>query len=260
MDSLNRLRHRLCWLKATALVLLLLGSGSVPGDHLMVIKGTDNSHIVYTIDTISRIFFIDCGNAQVSYEGTIYNTIHIGNQCWLKENLDVGMFITSATEQSDNGGSNVIEKYCYENIEANCTTYGALYMWDEAMRYTLIDGAQGICPENWRIPTVTELDILAAEVGGDGNSLKAIGQGSGAGAGTDTSGFSALLSGYVTYLAHGKSWGGLGTATSLWSSTEYIASLSDVMRLTDLSADIVVRPDPKGYGVSVRCILDLTTQ
>src|ERR1035437_1786144 len=68
----------------------------------------------------------------VAYSGKIYSTIQIGTQCWLKENLDVGNMIHGIDTAKNNG---IIEKYCYNDDPANCTTYGGLYQWNEAMQY-----------------------------------------------------------------------------------------------------------------------------
>src|ERR1035438_4575700 len=68
----------------------------------------------------------------VTYAGKTYNTVHIGSQCWLKENLDVGTRINGSNDQKNNG---IIEKYCYNDDTANCTKYGGLYQWDEVMQY-----------------------------------------------------------------------------------------------------------------------------
>lgn len=97
----------------------------------------------------------------VNYEGNIYNTVQIGGQCWLKENLNVGTKIDGASDQLDN---NVIEKYCYDDHESNCDTYGGLYQWNEVMAYSLSEGAQGICPQGWHIPTDEEWKILEGTV------------------------------------------------------------------------------------------------
>jgi len=53
-----------------------------------------------------------------------------------------------------------IEKYCYGDDEANCTTDGGFYQWDEAMQYTETEGTQGICPADWHIPTDAEQNTL----------------------------------------------------------------------------------------------------
>ena len=114
------------------------------------------------------------GTPTLVYGNTVYNTVKIGSQCWLKENLNVGVMIDSAANPSSNG---VIEKYCYRNDTTNCVKYGGLYQWDEAMAYSTTSGVQGICPSGWHIPTEGECAFLATTVGNDGNALKAIGQG-----------------------------------------------------------------------------------
>src|ERR1035441_10994802 len=44
-----------------------------------------------------------CPNvAAVVYAGKTYNTVAIGDQCWLKENLDVGTRINGSVEQTNN--------------------------------------------------------------------------------------------------------------------------------------------------------------
>ena len=71
----------------------------------------------------------DCGTATVQDDdGNTYNTVLVGTQCWMKENLNIGNKIDGANQQTDNG---LIEKYCYNDDDANCTTYGGLYQWNE---------------------------------------------------------------------------------------------------------------------------------
>jgi len=59
----------------------------------------------------------------VNYGGKIYNTVQIGTQCWLKENLNIGTMIPVNQDGSNNGS---IEKYCYNNDINNCNVYGGL--------------------------------------------------------------------------------------------------------------------------------------
>jgi len=73
------------------------------------------------------------GIPTVTYQGQVYNTVLIGSQCWLKENLNVGTMINGSQNQTNNS---TIEKYCYDNDPANCDEYGGLYQWDEMMQYT----------------------------------------------------------------------------------------------------------------------------
>ncbi len=95
---------------------------------------------LFTQDSIK---FAPCPQ-EVKYAGRTYNTVQIGSQCWLKNNLNIGRMIEDSTKQNNN---TIIEKYCYYNSEVNCKTYGGLYRWDEAMQYSTTEGAQGICPE-----------------------------------------------------------------------------------------------------------------
>ena len=57
------------------------------------------------------------GTPTVTYAGKTYNTVQIGNQCWLKENLDVGTMIQGSQNQTNNS---MIEKFCYDNNPNNC--------------------------------------------------------------------------------------------------------------------------------------------
>ena len=95
------------------------------------------------------------------YDGKIYHTVLIGEQCWMKENLDIGTMIFDPEIPQDNG---IIEKWCYDNDPQSCNMYGGLYRWDEAMAYTTTAGAQGICPDGWHIPTDEEYKIMEGTI------------------------------------------------------------------------------------------------
>jgi uncharacterized protein (TIGR02145 family) len=90
-------------------------------------------------------------------DGSLYETVQIGDQCWMAENLNIGLKINGAQDQLQNG---IIEKYCYGDQDENCILYGGLYQWDEVMQYTEEPGAIGICPSGWHIPTDDEWKIL----------------------------------------------------------------------------------------------------
>lgn len=91
------------------------------------------------------------------YGGQTYTTVRIGNQCWMKENMNIGNMIFTGTYASNNG---IVEKYCYNNNPANCQVYGGLYNWNELMQYSTVNGTQGICPQGWHIPTFEEFATL----------------------------------------------------------------------------------------------------
>ncbi|MFC2083650.1 LamG-like jellyroll fold domain-containing protein [Bacteroidota bacterium] len=189
------------------------------------------------------------GIPTVTYEGKIYNTVLIGDQCWLKENLDVGTMIDSLENASNNG---VIEKYCYKNNPSYCDIYGALYQWNEAMLYSTDEGARGICPNGWHIPSTIDNVTLLATVNNDGNALKAVGQGSGSGTGTNTSGFSALLAGNRHNTGY---FDNLGYYTTFWNSTDHITG-SYYMVLYPDNSNVHFYTTNKNGGMSIRCLMD----
>jgi uncharacterized protein (TIGR02145 family) len=194
------------------------------------------------------------------YGGKIYHPIQIGDQCWLKENLDIGKMINSVTGGSNGNGrqtdNDTIEKYCYNDIPANCDIYGGLYTWDEAMQYVTSEGARGICPPGWHIPTDAELITLGTTVGSSSNSLKAIGVGTGAGAGTNISGFSALLAGYyIGWFI--PPFGRIDSGATFWSSTQYNSTDAYLIQLYQSNDYIFYGEADKKAAYSIRCIYDL---
>ena len=198
------------------------------------------------------------GTPTVNYAGKIYNTVKIGEQCWLRENLDVGTMIQVTEEMTDNG---IIEKYCYDNDPNNCNTYGGLYQWNETMQYSTTPSTQGICPSGWHIPTLAEFQTLASTVNFDGNALKAIGQEFDDGAGTNTSGFSALLAGcrYYDYYDNGNfHFFALGGVAFFWNSTllQYHTDITYVFYLECTSKDFDVMSEGTYEGFSIRCLMD----
>ncbi len=190
--------------------------------------------------------------ATVTYSGKTYNTVTIGEQCWFKENLNVGEFVSSGTAQTDNS---IIEKYCYNNDTNNCNAYGGLYQWKEAMQYSSVNGSnRGICPLGWHIPSLTEYRILAISVNENSNSLKAIGQGSGGGAGTNLSGFSALLGGFFRQNGMFQY---MGTNFLPWTSSIIDNQNALELNIENGSSTIhSISYDEFAAGLSVRCVKD----
>ncbi len=86
-------------------------------------------------------------------DGRIYNTVHIGNQCWMRDNLNRGTMIPGTGDAHNNG---VIEKYCYDDDPAYCEVYGGLYQWNEMMQYSQTPSTKGICPDGFHLPSHQE--------------------------------------------------------------------------------------------------------
>jgi uncharacterized protein (TIGR02145 family) len=78
-------------------------------------------------------------------DGNSYNTVQIGNQCWIAQNL----------KTTTNNLGDPIERICHDNNAGQCATLGGLYRWN-----TLLSGepegshemVQGICPAGWYLP------------------------------------------------------------------------------------------------------------
>jgi uncharacterized protein (TIGR02145 family) len=105
---------------------------------------------------------LDIGIKAQDIDGNIYSTVKIGDQRWMAENLNVGTMIVGSGNQFDNA---IIEKYCYDNITANCDIYGGLYQWNEMMQYTTTESIQGICPTGWHLPSDDEIKTLEMTLG-----------------------------------------------------------------------------------------------
>jgi uncharacterized protein (TIGR02145 family) len=207
------------------------------------------------------------GIQTVNYEGQVYNTVLIGDQCWLKENLNVGTMINGNEEMTNNG---VIEKYCYNNDPANCDEYGGLYQWDEMMQYTITQGVQGICPAGWHIPSDDEWKILEGTVDSQysvghgvwnntgergydaGLNLKSTSGWIGFGNGTDLFGYSAIPGGHHNYYGYFDLIDeyALFYTSSKYGSEPWYRSLS---RFSDKVLRLNLH---KGFGLSVRCLKD----
>jgi len=204
------------------------------------------------------------GIPTITYEGQTYNTIQIGNQCWLRENLNLGTIISGAQNQTNNS---IIEKYCYDNIAANCNVYGGLYQWGEMMNYSPSSssnpsGRQGICPPAWHIPSDAEWTQLTTLYGSGtlaGGPMKETGTNhwyspnTGA---TNTDGFNALPGGYRNTPGYFNS---LLYNGNFWSSTERLDTIGYNRGLNyNNTWALSAYYGYKAYGYSVRCLRDCT--
>jgi uncharacterized protein (TIGR02145 family) len=196
------------------------------------------------------------GLPTVSYEGKTYQTIQIGSQCWLRENLNVGIMVQSITDSIDHSdvyNDGIIEKYCYENIPAKCDTFGGMYDWDEMMKYSLVEKSQGICPPGFHIPSYDEIDVMVNLLGGyliAGKKLSKEG----------TLGFDMLFNG-----DRGSDGGFFGDNkyANIWSSTTensidtaYCTFIEKDSTLTLISGNVQTSGQRKVVGHNVRCIKD----
>jgi uncharacterized protein (TIGR02145 family) len=196
-----------------------------------------------------------CGDILIdARDGKQYTTVKIGDQCWMAQNLNIGVMLSGSYIAADNG---IIEKYCYNDNEDNCSIYGGLYMWNEMMNYVTTEKTSGICPAGWHIPSDAEFKKLEISLGmtpeaANLDSWRGSDQGTQLKTGGN-SGFNALLSGC---------WAGPGSFMLL-NSYEYLYTSTESgteawRRCIRLSSANVGRYNtfPKLYSFSVRCIMD----
>jgi uncharacterized protein (TIGR02145 family) len=209
---------------------------------------------VWSFMTVSQTWL--CGDPFTDpRDNQVYNTVQIGSQCWMAENLNIGTMIQGSNNQTNNG---TIEKYCYNDSPANCDVYGGLYQWNEMMQYDTTQGIQGICPPTggWHIPKWEEYGNLFSYLGGlsiAGGKMKEAGTmhwnppNNGA---TNESGFTALPGGIINT---GSFWS-LGDEAYFWSSTQCIEYVPYCMSLH--TSFVYVQPWALDYyhGMSVRCL------
>jgi uncharacterized protein (TIGR02145 family) len=139
-------------------------------------------------------------------DGNEYNSVVIGTQEWLSENLKVTRYrngdligTTNPFTLDISGESTPKYQWAKDGSENEVITYGRLYTW-----YAVMD-SRCICSDGWHIPSDTEWIALIDYLGGEmvaGGKLKETGTvhwiSPNYGA-TNESGFTALPGGYRDY-------------------------------------------------------------
>lgn len=223
----------------------------------------------YAISTESigygnQLSFLTISNSlPVDVDGNIYDTVLIGNQVWMKQNLRVSRYRNGDPIPTNLGntqwlGTSSGAYAIYKDSAQYDSLYGKLYNW-----YAVSD-PRGLCPTGWHVPDIDEWDSLFVLLGGTsvaGGAMKDIGI---AGAGglwnppntgaTNSSGFTGLPGGCRTYFGNYVS---VGESGEWWASTQYSAvggftrSLYSSLILVGRTANM-----NKTNGSSVRCLRD----
>ncbi len=103
------------------------------------------------------------------YDGNVYQTVKIGNQIWMAENL-------RSVHYAD--GTIIPDVVSYNNNDSLGAIYGKLYTWNAAMKNSTAQKTQGVSPIGWHIPSDTEWKELENFLGGAaiaGGKMKATG-------------------------------------------------------------------------------------
>lgn len=209
-----------------------------------------------------------------------------GTQVFATTNLNAGTMIAGNLNQTNNSTP---EKWCYNDVPANCATHGGLYQWDEMMNYTAsincdpcgAGGRQGLCPAGYHVPTDlewsryeyclessiaptagTSLAVFQGVTGtrgtnttaGPGAKMKATAANTPAWNGTNTSGFTAQPGGWNNFGT--PVFADFGGYAYLWSATE-TAPGTAWSRFLESGNSYSARNNNPGFnGFSVRCLQD----
>ncbi|MBL7906682.1 MAG: hypothetical protein JNL22_16800 [Bacteroidales bacterium] len=211
-------------------------------------------------------------------DGNQYNTVLIGSQCWMKENLKTTTYRNGTAIPNVTDGN----LWCdlttgayawYYNEISWKNRYGALYNW-----YTTVD-PNGLCPTGWHVPTDDEWTALTDYIGGTGEphgselkSCKQVNSPIGGDCntnehprwtdyiiyndnyGTDDYGFSGLPGG-TREIVYGY-FQGMGDVGNWWSSSENSSSYPWYRCLPINKGVVCVATFNKEDGFSVRCLRD----
>jgi uncharacterized protein (TIGR02145 family) len=185
-----------------------------------------------------------CGNNYRDIrDNKLYPTILVGAQCWMAANLNYGRNIPFAGHQRDNC---IVEKYCYNDNAANCSTRGGLYQWDEIMAYVTAPTSQGLCPPSWHIPTEAEWTLLFSNYINNGFAAAALKY-------TGYSGFNANLYG-VGHMNRVMNWDNF--ATMFWTSDSHGPYKAWAHGMNSFDPSVSLYPSFRNNAFSVRCVKD----
>lgn len=187
----------------------------------------------------------------VTIGGRTYETVKIGDQVWLAENLDFvfdGLVVgqgASSSEPRANYYANDEGTYGWSGLK-----YGLLYNWI-AVKY-LEDHKSELMP-GWHVPTDADFNALFNAVGGTavaGKKLKST-TGWSSGNGDGSYGFEAFPAGSQD----SGSFGYKGRYTGFWTSTEHSASTAANYNFNTTSTTYMYNND-KSYCCSLRLVKD----
>jgi uncharacterized protein (TIGR02145 family) len=189
-------------------------------------------------------------------DGNVYNTVQIGNQVWMKQNLKTSRYndgsnIPNEIDLLSWNGLSTAARCNYNNDENYNFLYGKLYNW-----YAVETGK--LCPTGWHVPKDDEWTELTDYLGGlsvAGGKLKEVGNdlwnwpNEGA---TNEVGFTALpggyrVNGYFSASRRDSYW---------WSATPRYSGSSWSRRLRYTNANVTRASSNWRNGFSVRCLRD----
>ena len=190
-------------------------------------------------------------------DGNEYETVRIGDQIWMAENLRTGRYADSTLIPNVTDGGKWSDLTTgawssYDHEAANEILYGKLYNW-----HAVADSA-GLCPDGWRVSAYEDWNVLSAHLGGDqraGGLLKStdslLWEGENAGA-VDSVGFSARPGGLRRW--YGGEFDAIGRGAYFWTSEGLESSRARQIELHTLTPSLRSIAFARFIGASVRCV------
>ena len=160
----------------------------------------------------------------IDNEGNSYKTTLVNGKAWMTENLRVTT------------NSNGDEVQHFQNPDA--PEQGFLYTWDAAMNGSSDEGAQGLCPDGWHIPTHEELSDLSVALCNDSVVENLINP------------FNLVYAGF-----YNGEYQNSGSSASLWSSSKSHDNVWKLYYHKNLKKPFIYYEKPQN-AISVRCIKD----
>ena len=183
-------------------------------------------------------------------DGNVYETVVIGNQTWMKSNLNVSKYQDGTTIPEEKNpvkwAALTTGAWCYyDNKPENGKLYGKLYNW-----YAVND-KRGLAPTGTSIPTDVEWTTLTKFIGSEaGEKMKHVDWSSDLKV-ANSSGFTALPGGIC--ISNGDFYF-IGKYGYWWSSTGRVTNVAWNRSLGYNSTIVCKSYDDRNYGFAVRCI------
>lgn len=228
-------------------------------------------------DPVPDPVFPNCGTVS-DIDGNLYNTVKIGDQCWMRQNLRTTHYrngdpiATTETPTSSIVGDSLPKyQWVLEGNNEYLSTFGRVYSF-----YTTTD-PRGVCPEGWHVPSDEEWQKLEISLGMTPEDAATEGL-RGTGTGSKIAGNSSLWKHQKSLLLLSEEFGssgfdGLpggarnpggysvtpGSSTYWWTSTigSSAYNTSSYARYINYESSSITRNRPiVQFGLYIRCLKD----
>ena len=225
---------------------------------LLTFVGCEKEDDTDSVDGTTDYSSIKYGEGATDIDGNTYQSVTIGTQEWMSENLKTskysdGTSIPNITDDTEWSNDTIGACSHYDNDSSQYeSTYGKLYNW-----YAVETGK--LCPTGWHVPTDAEWTVLTDYLGTNGHSgaegtaLKATSGWSSNRNGTDAYGWNGLPGGGCS---PNGSFHDIGNDGYWWSSSENETSSAWCNDFFGSEQSVIKNENSKKYGNSVRCLRD----